>query len=203
MSDLDSCREILTSILAEWDRAEGDIKLAEQVCLRVSEPSIKELRYAGRRVTEAIHNILSGGDVEHVKKLLYDADFDCHRARHDAVDAATSKMASDIRAMTDRLGYNPVLKACPNFPEFFRNLRHIRRNIVKSRERGRQDRDSIYESIESVDLKQIVSEFEDITEAEEIMRSLAKAERRHTLLLYVVIIVEFVGILAGFRHSLF
>jgi uncharacterized protein YdcH (DUF465 family) len=111
MTDLESYRAILTSILAEWNQAEGDIKQAEQVSQRVSEPSIKELRYAGRRVTEAIHKILSGGDPDDIRKLLHDADFDCHRARHDAVDAATSKIATDLKAMTDKLGYHAVLKA--------------------------------------------------------------------------------------------
>lgn len=196
MLNLDAYREILTSILTEWDQAERDIKQAEQVSLRVSEPSIKELRYAGRRIAEAIHLILLDGDDERIRKLLHDADFDCHRARHDAVDAATSKITSDITAMTNKLGYDIVLRSYPAFPIFYTTLRRIRQKIVHSR-KDRQNRDAIYESIENVDLEKIVYDFQDLLLAEAIMKSLARKERLHKFLIYGLGVIEIAVAVVG------
>src|ERR1700730_11122379 len=44
---------LLKSIQDEWNKAEGDIKTAEMVVHSIVIPSIKELRYAGRRVIDA------------------------------------------------------------------------------------------------------------------------------------------------------
>ena len=164
-ANLEAYRDALGSILTEWNQAERDIKIAEQVSMRVVEPSIKELRYAGRRVTEALRLILSDGADADIIKLLNDADFDCHRARHDAVDAATSRIASVIRAMVESIGYDTMMRVYPEFPKFYHSLRRTRRKIVDSRE-DRDNRDAIYESIEDVDLKTLVSDFEDIVESE-------------------------------------
>jgi len=181
MLDLEAYRDVLKSILHEWSQAERDIKLAEQVSLRVVEPAIKELRYAGRRVTEALHLILSDGSDADIKKLLHDADFDCHRARHDAIDAATSKMAATIAAMVKSIGYDTILRVCPTFLDFYKDLSRVRKKIVNSRE-NRQNRDAIYESIESVDLQSLIDKFEDIMLSENIMLQSARKERRSKLL---------------------
>jgi hypothetical protein len=68
-ANLEAYRDALGSILTEWNQAERDIKIAEQVSMRVVEPSIKELRYAGRRVTEALRLILSDGADADIIKL--------------------------------------------------------------------------------------------------------------------------------------
>ena len=47
----------IASICAEWDRAEKYIKLAEQIGGKVVFPAVAELRYAGRRIIEALHHI--------------------------------------------------------------------------------------------------------------------------------------------------
>lgn len=193
---MEGYRELLVSILAEWNQAERDIKQAEQVSQRVSEPSIKELRYAGRRVTEALRLILSGGSDVEIKKLLNDADFDCHRARHDAIDAATSKITSDVAAMVKSLGYDIITKICPKFPEFYQSLRRVRRKIVDSRE-DRTNRDAIYESIETVDLKSLVSDFEDIMQSEVVMLQSARRERRAKFIVYVLGGIEIVVIIVS------
>jgi uncharacterized protein YdcH (DUF465 family) len=124
---------LLASILAEWNRAETDIKIAEQVANKVVNPSIKELRYAGRRIVDALLKVREGGSPEEVKQLLTDALFDCHRARHDAIDAGTSKVALDLEVMTDKIGYDILLRTYPNFPALFRNLNNIRKKIAESR----------------------------------------------------------------------
>jgi hypothetical protein len=59
MAGWDDYREQLLSIRAEWDKAEADVKLAEQVGHKIVLPSIKELRYAGRRLVEVLTKISS------------------------------------------------------------------------------------------------------------------------------------------------
>ena len=54
MADWDRYRDRLSIIAHEWNKAEQDIKLAEQIGNKVIIPSISELRYGGRRLIEAI-----------------------------------------------------------------------------------------------------------------------------------------------------
>ena len=126
MPPLDDCSALLNSVLAEWNRAEEDIKIAEQVANKVVNPSIKELRYAGRRLVEALVKLQNAAPFEEVEALLNDALFNCHRARHDAVDAGTSKIAIDLDIMTTRLGYEVILPVHPAFPKLVQDLRVIR-----------------------------------------------------------------------------
>jgi len=89
----------------EWNRAEADIKTAEMGVHSIVIPSVKELRYGGRRVIDALMEIArnpNNADNTRIKALLDDAHFDCHRARHDAIDAA--KIAADLEIMTAKLG---------------------------------------------------------------------------------------------------
>ena len=116
---------ILAAIQKEWNRAEEDIKTAELVVNKIVLPSIKELRYAGRRVIDALMIITAnphGADEGQIRSLLDDAKFDCHRARHDAIDAATSKIAIDLEIMVSKLGYHAILPAYPDFPQLYQNL---------------------------------------------------------------------------------
>jgi hypothetical protein len=41
---VDAYIELLNSVLDQWNRAEEDIKIAEQVANKVVNPSVKELR---------------------------------------------------------------------------------------------------------------------------------------------------------------
>ncbi|MEQ1888028.1 MAG: hypothetical protein ABL951_02475 [Alphaproteobacteria bacterium] len=176
MSIINDYKEILAEIAREWDKADKDIKFAEQVCQKITISSIFELRYAGRRIIDALNMIAADADLKDVTLLLQEAKFDCHRARHDAIDAATSKIALDIDNMGRKLGYNAILKAYPGFAAFRYLLSGIRKKIAASRG-NRQNREAIYASIEEDGFKGLVDEFDKIQEAEKIMKSLAKRER--------------------------
>lgn len=177
MSDLDEFRDLLDSINNEWNRAEGDIKQAEQVCTKVIEPAINELRYAGRRLIDAISSASKGGDRRHIESLLTDARFDCHRARHDAVDAASSKITLDLDILQTKLGIDVVLQAFPDFPALVREVDALREKIVASR-KIRENRENIYTGIEAVDFPALVSRYNLLRSSEPIMLRLAKGRRR-------------------------
>ncbi len=176
MPNLDDFRSLLDCIHKEWNRAEGDIKQAEQVCSKVIEPAINELRYAGRRLIDAIGSANAEGDHRHVESLLTDALFDCHRARHDAVDAATSKIALDLDILRDKLGIDVVLQAFPSFPVLMGEVDSVREKIVASR-KIRENRENIYTGIEAVDFPALVSSYNRFKASEPIMRELAKKRR--------------------------
>lgn len=177
MSRLDEFAPLLDCIRAEWNRAESDIKQAEQVCAEVINPAVNELRYGGRRLVDAMGMASNGGESSDIKALLTDSLFDCHRARHDAVDAATSKIAIDLEIFQEKLGIDVVLKAYPDFPALVSQVDAVRQKIVASR--GiRENRENIYTGIETVDFPALVESFNKLKASEPTMRALAKKCRK-------------------------
>lgn len=65
---LDEWAKRLKSIQEAWDEAEHAIKLAEQIQQEIINPSIYELRYAGRRIVEAF-KLHSAGDTDGCERL--------------------------------------------------------------------------------------------------------------------------------------
>ena len=167
---------LLTEIKTEWNRAEADNKAAEQVTSEVVFPSVKELRYGGRRIVDAIHLIVTAGDAAAVADMLQDAKFNCHKARHDAVDAATSKIAIQISLMTDKIGYENILPVHPGFAALVNELNQIREKIVASR-KDRENRELLYSSIETTDFPALIKSYNLMMASEPIMVALAKKNR--------------------------
>lgn len=169
-------KKMLDAIRLEWNRAEEDIKLAEQVCNEIVFPSINELRYAGRRVVEILYGILNGSPADEIDGLLADARFDCHRARHDAIDTATAKIAIHVETMTEKLKYEAILPAFADFPTLVKALGEIRKKVSVSR-RARENREAIYSAIEAADFPALVEKYRSLCANEPIMRVLAKRNR--------------------------
>jgi flagellar hook-basal body complex protein FliE len=192
----DEVMDLLNSVLTEWNKAEEDIKVAEQVAHKVVNPSIKELRYAGRRVVDALvkaQTATTQKEFQDIERQLHDAVFDCHRARHDAIDAGTSKIAIDLDIMMRRLGYEVILPVHPSFPVLFRELRLVRTKIVASR-KNRLNREAIYSTIESVDFPALVEKYNLLMEDEKIMKEMARKRRRSELIGTCGFIVGVLGI---------
>lgn len=171
---------LLASIRKEWDRAEADIKIAEQVALKIVTPAVKELRYGGRRLVDMLNKMSAGASEEDLNAMLQEACFDCHRARHDAIDAATSKIAIDIEIMIEKLGYGSILPVYPDFPKLFNELGAVRTKIAESRG-NRENREVIYSVIESVDFPALVAKYNEMRTSEHMMIALAKKSRRESL----------------------
>lgn len=179
----------LESIHEKWNKAEECIKAAEQVNHEVVLPAIKELRYAGRRIVEAINLIQKDNDEAH--KRLQDAEYDCHRAHHDAVDAATSKIAEDIDIALRKLGPRAILAGHKDFLKLRKLLTHIRNRIRDSR-RDREKRDCIYSDMHD-DFMLLVDMYGEFQANEDIICAFAKRERRDLLLSYAVAAVSAIG----------
>jgi hypothetical protein len=196
MPPLDDFGALLNSVLIEWNRAEEDIKIAEQVGNKVVNPSIKELRYAGRRIVEALVKFQKSAPAGEISALLNDALFDCYRARHDAIDAGTSKIAIDLEIMISRLGYEVILSVHPAFPKLFQDLQKIRDKIIDSR-RDRENREKIYSVLEASDFPVLVKSFAELRGNEHMMVAMAKRRRRSELIGIVGFITAAIAIIVA------
>jgi hypothetical protein len=161
--------DILRDVQKEWNKAESAIKRSEQIAKEVAIPAITELRYAGRRLVDALDAAHHGGTETKILALLEDARFCCYRAQHDAIDAAMAKIGIDLDNLTSKLGFEAVLHSYPEFREFYADFTCSRNRIVGSRE-NRDDRNGIYETLTAVDLPNLVERYEKLM----AMRPLAK-----------------------------
>lgn len=153
---------IFVEIQQEWNKAEEAIKRSEQIALDVTIPAISELRYGGRRIVDALTLASEPGhDETKVLALLEDARFCCHRAQHDAIDAALAKIGIDLDDLTKRLGFEAVIKAYTPFREFYSEFAVARDKIATSRAR-REDRNAIYETVTAVNLPGLISHYEKV-----------------------------------------
>jgi hypothetical protein len=173
-----STDELVRKILDEWNKAESAIKIAEQVNGEIINPAVYELRYAGRRFVEAI-SLIQSGDTERATKLLHDAHFDCCRARHDAIDAATSKISSDLTIAVKKIGASYVLDKFQNYTKLVAELNTIRALVAKSRE-DRDNRDKIYEAVANDNIIVIVKYYSEFQANEDVLRRSGRWSRFKT-----------------------
>ncbi len=169
--------ELQKSIQVEWNNAEVDIKAAEIVCANIIIPSIKELRYAGRRLIEALNLINNSAPREQIEPLLNDALFNCYKARHDAIDAATAKIAKELEIKIDKLGYGAVLTAFADFSQLYSDLECVRSKVLISRQ-NRENRSDIYATISAVDFPKLTERYNRLLACEPLMKGIAAKERR-------------------------
>lgn len=162
--------DILNSIQDEWNKAEEAIKTVENIAKDVAIPSIKELRYAGRRLIDALAIAHSKENETKVQALLEDARFCCHRAQHDAIDVVIAKINIDIDNLTSTLGFDAVIDAYPGFREFYSEFNSIHEDIVASR-KNRVDRNAIYGAISDVNLPEIAKKYKLLMAARPIAKS--------------------------------
>lgn len=109
--------------------------------------------------------------------LARDAKFFCHRARHDAIDAATQKMAGDLAVAIEYLSAAIIMEKFAQFPTFYRSLLTIRERIACTRE-NRDDRDKIYETIQLVDLAKLIEVYDDFRTCEPLMYTACLQEQK-------------------------
>ena len=195
MRDFDG---IIRQLLDEWNSAEEALKQAETVQGEVVAPSINELRYAGRKVVEAL--ALPDDETDQALRLLDDAVFDCMRARHDAIDAITAFITEKIDDLTARLGVDVVLTCYPDMPRLVAELGRVQDAIVRSRE-NRLDRDAIYATLMATDLPKIYAMYQALRRNEGLMRSLAekheRERRRNRMAFWAGTVLAVLGVLVG------
>jgi hypothetical protein len=163
-SDFD---ERLSAIGVQWNKAEQAIKQAEQVNNQLNQASVLELRYAGRKLIEAHRHKLNDEHDLALEKLA-DAFYDCCRAQHDAIDAATSHMASELERIVKKVSPKTVATLYPRYGELHIALAKVRKKIQASR-LNREDRSATYNTISDFDLASTIELFEALRYTKTIM----------------------------------
>lgn len=189
-----SIRALILRINEEWNRAEEAIKRAEQINNEVVTPAIKELRYTGRRIAHSLVGLIEGDSDDRILDNLSDALQNCFRARHDAVDAAVSKVNVDLEVVVERLGYDNCLACFPPLPELLSKVTQAQNMIAQSRGSS-GGREEIYETLEAVNLVEIIGQYHAFVNAEKYIKARALKERRRVFGSYIV---GAVGVLALF-----
>ena len=96
--------EKLNELADEWDKAEAYIKKAEGITENVTAVAIAELRYAGRRMIDAIREYQKSGESDDFITFADEARMFCYRAQHDAIDSCFLYLRKKLRYMQNRFG---------------------------------------------------------------------------------------------------
>jgi hypothetical protein len=129
MAALEEYKSVLTEIHDEWKKAEFCIKQAEQVNYAVVFPAIKELRYAGRRIVDALYLIASDGNQKKISEFLLDAKFDCLSigdCRMPRICSAYANRSGHRRIATHNLKGDLALAFRSKLPSYNNRDRHSR-----------------------------------------------------------------------------
>lgn len=179
---------VLADIQREWDLAEAAIKRCDQVANAAIIPAVNELRYAGRRIVDALNAAQTPGSQDKVRAYLEDARFDCHRARHDAIDAALDVIAKDLDNLTKKLGVDSVTRAFPGFSQLYIDFAKARAKIAVSRG-DRENRNNIYETIAAVNFPDIADRYADLVTCKPIALRFAAQARRQRIGWWFMVVV--------------
>lgn len=150
--DLDAA---LAELIKQWNIAETRIKKAEQVRAdQVVASAIFELRYAGRKIIDAIEICLTQ-DIQanpkaraKVHSYIADATEDCVKAKHDAIDAMMTFVTTWFHRAEAFLTLERVQHFFPSYLATVSMIATIQDNITASRGDRNRLRDSIYDDID-------------------------------------------------------
>jgi len=114
----------LLELIKQWNIAEGRIKQAENVrAQEIVSAAIYELRYAGRKVVDAI-SLAQTTEWEsddaaegRIRAFIEDAIEDCVKAKHDAIDAALSFVTRWFFDQERQIGLKLVQQFYPHYLE--------------------------------------------------------------------------------------
>jgi hypothetical protein len=185
--------KIFAEIQQEWDKAEHCIKLCEQFSKNVNIPSVKELRYAGRRIIDALNDAQQDHVKEDVLKKLNDALFRCHCAQHDAIDVSLDIMALDFDNMEKRLKYPAIVAAYPSFSELYADFASARQLTAKSRG-DRRDRQAIYETVTQTNLPELAKKYSALKACKPIMLAFAAKAKRQQIGWWVMLAITITSV---------
>jgi hypothetical protein len=185
----------VSEIVSEWNKAEESIKIAEQIGHKVVFPAVKELRYAGRRIVDAI-DAKAKGEPKKALEYLVDAHFNCFRSRHDAIDATISTIAIELETITKKIGHSATIQAYPNFHKL--NAAIIQAHTLVVSSRGKRDsREEVYGTVRGIPFTEIVRDFREFKANYKVMKSLARRERWSKVGFWIMLVLTILSVMAG------
>lgn len=194
--------QILQKLVESWDKSESRIKSAERIRTEVSEASINELRYGGRRMVDALKIMLNpeySVDPALFKTHLIEAKECAIKAEHDAIDAIIFYVDKHLRHIEKYIDADIIHELFPEYIVVRTKLHDVSILIEESRA-DRRNRHDIYDEIEKNHLETIITFHRHLNISEDLM--IAKAEERVKTNKNKSII-NFISILAGVIGVLF
>jgi hypothetical protein len=177
----DELNSRLVHLAQEWDKTEELLKIAEISAKKAMDSAVWELRYAGRRVVDAINGSRDNKSIDEIKTYIDDAIFDCLRARHDAIDACTAYISREIELAVDIYGADKVRSLFPPLDELFGLAAKIADFAVESR-KDRTNRDALYRTLQAVNFPAFCKLFAEFSGQFRNMRFDERAKRRKQII---------------------
>jgi hypothetical protein len=205
----------LLELIKQWNIAETRIKKAEQVRAdQVVASAIFELRYAGRKIIDAIEISLTEdlqADPKARRKVhsyIADATEDCVKAKHDAIDAMMTFVTTWFHRAEKFLTLDKVQHFFPSYLKTVSMIASIQDNIAASRGDRNRLRDGIYDDIDVKGYDEVLQLYDQMRlSGERVSAEVAEGRRRRRweqALVVVSVILGFAGlaelILSLMRH---
>lgn len=174
-------KDALLRTAARWDALEERIKRAEHVRAEVVYPAISELRYAGRRLIDALHlswkDNPTDKDIERFDGYIAEVENNCLRAEHDVVDAVVLFIHRRINQIISEFGLPIVNEYFPLYTAMLSRIKEVDEFIVESRE-DREKRPDIYTDIYDKHLPQLMDLYATMISAEEAIGKVVEAANK-------------------------
>ncbi len=196
--------DLLKQIAHEWDQAEKLIKAAERVRAQVVMASVNELRYAGRRLVDAI-NVADAAKAdakarEQFERYIGETHMFCLRARHDAVDAVVLYVQKAVQKYEDEFGLALLGEKFPKIYEIRTTLAACDGLIVASRE-DRMRRVEEYATLERDHYPQLLTYYQELLSNRDVLVAMVTAKQhgvatdknRHNEVLKITVIAALVS----------
>jgi hypothetical protein len=200
----------LLELIKQWNIAEKRIKKAEQVrAEQVVASAIFELRYAGRKIIDALEICLTTdintdpAATERVHTYIADATEDCVKAKHDAIDAMMTFVTTWFRRAEDFLTLEKVQQFFPDYLRITSTISTIQHNIIESRGDRTRLRDAIYDDIEVRGYDPVLELYDQMRLSGERVSAAVEEERRRRKRDRIIVVIGVILGIAGLAELIF
>ena len=170
---------MLAQIAREWDRAEHLIKAAERVRAQVVIASVNELRYAGRRIVDALHLAERAKSDPALKdefdRYISDALLFAARAQHDAVDAIVLFLQKAVEKYENEFGISLLAEKYPRIFDIRAAISRADSLIIASRQ-DRMTRADEYNKLAEEHCPALLDHYQHLIANEVVLLELVKAK---------------------------
>lgn len=176
---MSSVEDMLARIAAEWDKAERLIKSAERVRAQVVIASVNELRYAGRRLVDALHISEKArtdpSAKEEFDSYVSDALLFAARAQHDAVDAIVLFLQKAVEKYEAEFGLSLLAEKYPRIFDIKASIAQADTLIIASRS-DRMKRAAEYDILASDHCPTLLDHYQHLVANEQVLLELVRAK---------------------------
>ena len=164
-----------------WNDAEATIKQVELLNGQVVEPSINELRYAGRWLILAMEGVIKGAETIDRYTTVDDAfsyaRLCCMQAKHDAIDAIVIFLHERVDGIEERYTHRIVSMFVNNYSDLKIAIHEVDELIILSREH-RENRFDNYDTIAKDHIPALHKFFHAVDSSERAMNEELEKERQ-------------------------